>query len=309
MNKKTLTFGLFLIFSFAVWMGGKLTSTYEDSAIITLKFEDLPPATRLPIGFEKEINIKLLARGYVFLLNRWFGSTLHVDLSKTLIEKNNRSYLFAKDLLPQIENEFPKNTKIINVEENEIEILLERIKFKTITLKINPESKLPQGYFFVHPPIISPTEITVTGPDDELDKLNQIITENIDFKIHLNENKFSSNLILPKNSKLTFSTKKVQIEQEIDRYIEIIQSVDLQAINIPRETELLLFPKKIDLTYKLGFKSAGKFKSNTATVFIDYNQFNDKQTGYSVNINNLPDYIIGVRLNPSKVDAYIKKSK
>ncbi|PKP40169.1 MAG: hypothetical protein CVT96_10140, partial [Bacteroidetes bacterium HGW-Bacteroidetes-13] len=79
MNKKTLTFGLFLIFSFAVWMGGKLTSTYEDSATIKLKFEDLPPATRLPIGFEKEINIKLLAKGYVFLLNRWFGSTLHVD--------------------------------------------------------------------------------------------------------------------------------------------------------------------------------------------------------------------------------------
>lgn len=306
MNKKTLTFGLFLIFSFAVWMGGKLTSTYEDSATLKLKFEDLPPATRLPIGFEKEINIKLLAKGYVFLLNRWFGSTLHVDLSKTLIEKNNRSYLYAKDLLPQIENEFPKNSKIINVEEREIDILLERIKFKTITLKINPESKLPQGYFFVHPPIISPTLITVTGPDDELDKLNQIITEKIDFKIHLNENKFSSNLILPKNSKLTFSTKKVQIAQEIDRYIEINQSVNLQAINIPRETELLLFPKKIDLTYKLGFKSVGKFKSNTTTVFVDYNQFKDKQTGYSVHINNLPDYIIDVRLNPSKVDAYIK---
>lgn len=309
MNKKTLTFGLFLIFSFAVWMGGKLTSTYEDSAIIKLKFDDLPQATRLPLDFEKEINVKLLARGYVFLLNRWFGTTLNVDLSKSLVEKNNRNYLHAEHLLPQIENEFPKSTKIIKVEESEIEILLERIKFKTITIKINPESKLPQGYFFVRPPIISPATITVTGPDDELDKLNQITTENIDFKIHLNENRFDSNLILPKNPKLSFSTRKVQVEQEIDRYIEINQNVDLQALNIPKEAELLLFPKKIGLTYKLGFKSVEKFKSNTATVFIDYTQIKDNQTGYSVNITNLPDYVIDVQINPSKVDAYIKKLK
>jgi len=306
-NKKTLTFGLFLIFSIAVWMAGKLTATYEDFAIIKLKLDNLPPATRLPVGFEKELKVKLTSRGYVFLLSRWFGTTIKVDLSQMLTTKNNHSYLYAESLLSEIENEFPKSTKIINLEESEIEIVLEHIKFKTIVLKINPESKLPQGYFFVRPPTISPAEITVTGPDEELDRLSQIYTENIDFKKHIDENYFSSNLLLPKNSKLAFSTKSVQIEQEIDRYIEFNQRVDLQLINFPKETELLLFPKKIGLTYKLGFKSAGKLKSNTTMAFIDYNQRKRNQTEYFVNVNNVPDYIIEVRLNPSKVDAYIRE--
>lgn len=307
MNRKTLTFGLFLVFSFAVWMGGKLTATYEDTASIKLKFYNLPPATRLPLDFEKEINVELLAKGYVFLLNRWLGSTLEVDLSDVLIAKNNRNYLYSKYLLPEIQNEFPKGTKVFKVTEGEIEIALEKIKFKTITLKINPESKLPEGYFFVHPTKILPSEITVTGPDEELAKLSQITTEYIDYKAHLNDDQFSADLILPKKSKLIFSVKSVRIEQEIDRFTEVSQNIELQSINFPKDSDLLLFPKKINITYKLGFKSAGKLKSNTTTVFIDYNQSMQNQTEYPVNVDNLPDYVTDVRLNPPKVKGYIRR--
>lgn len=307
MNRKTLTFGLFLVFSFAVWVGGKLTSTYEDTASIKLNFDNLPPATRLPLDFEKEVNVELLAKGYVFLLNRWFGSILKVDLNNTLIAKNNRNYLSSKNLLPEIQDKFPKGTKILKVREEEIEIALEKIKFKTIVLKINPESKLPEGYFFVRPPKILPSEITVTGPDEELAKLDQITTEYIDYKTHLNDNQFSTNLILPKKSKLIFSAKSVQIEQEIDRFTEISQNVELQSVNFPEETDLLLFPQKINITYKLGFKSAGKLKSNAPTVFIDYKQPAQNETEYPVNVDNLPGYVIDVRVNPSKVKGYIRR--
>lgn len=306
MNKKTLTFSLFLFFSFAVWVGGKLSDTYQDTARLSLTFDNLPPATRLPDGFEQELTVKLLTKGYVFLLNSLFGSTLNVDSSKTLTEDDGKYFLRPKDLRLQIESKFPSGTKVLEINESKIELVLEKIKFKTVPITLNPESRLPNGYFFVRPPKINPSEIVVTGPDDELAKLHLITTNKIDFTIRPNDSIYESNLILPKNSKLVFSEKKAQITYEIDQYIDLSKTVRLQIRNLPEETSALLIPEKVSIIYKVGLKSAKKLKLLESVVFVDFNNSNGLQNELDVRTDELPEWIINAKTNPEKVSWYLQ---
>ena len=156
-------------------------------------------------------------------------------------------------------------------------------------------------YAQVSPLVVKPDSITVYGPAEVLDRLEEVYTSTISLSdLHGNVHG-EIRLETPAGTRL--SENKVEYSMEVSRYVEIASDVPVSVRNLPPGVSLRVYPSTVKAVFRCVFPLITDPRG-LVDFSVDYGEFVRSITGRCmVRSSALPKGVISCRLDPEVVEC------
>ena len=172
-----------------------------------------------------------------------------------------------------------------------------------------PKTKLNYdvGFSAVNRVQLSPDSITVSGAKNIIDTLSSVSTNLISLS---NISKDISGTIAIDTTNLgmlNFYRNTVNYTQKVAKFTEGNVEIPVEVINVPRGTNLTIFPKKVMIYYQVNLKNYEFVKADQFKVVCDFDEIQDGVDYMLAQISEQPRFVNNVRLNERKIQFIIKR--
>lgn len=293
---------LSILFSIVLWVSITLSNEYYITYNFPLTLVDFPEGYSSGVEIPKEISVKLKAKGWkLFSMNIGSRSNFNVSVGdgkgyKTL---NLSSYMVENSWLSS-------DVEVLSIIPKSININLE----KTITkkLEIVPQLKLDfkPGYGLATGIKLVTDTVEVTGPRSVMNTLNSIPTQDIQLSSLDNFTQVEANLIEIEG--VSYSIGRTIINLDVQKIVEkSFNDLDVEALNVPSNRELVLLPNKITISVRGGIDVLGKLGKFQFKATVNYREIVRDTLGSVVPNILLPENTTLLFTQPERIQFIIKK--
>ncbi|BAV94316.1 YbbR-like domain-containing protein [Ichthyobacterium seriolicida] len=291
------------------WVFTKFPKNYTNDITFNVTYTDLPKDKILKSGSIENVTLKIYASGFSFYSHHFSSSPIVLSL-KDLKEKNKKNYILLSDNFRFIEKQLGYNEQLIQLQTETDTIWLDLYKktHKKIPVQIDKDISFLEGYQFIKPMSVTPKEITVSGSQEDVDKINEIAVEKL-IKYDINSNfKETLNIIPYLDDYVEYSHNKVLVKGEIDKVTQIKMEVPVRVINVPDSSIYIsLFPDKVTVYGNVPISKYKKTNVSDFEVTVNFAHHSNRTEKLIPELTKSPEYIINPRLTPNSVQYIIKK--
>ncbi len=307
-QKKVKVFSLFLACSFLAWFLSNLSETYESRANLALNYRNLPDSLLLGKNSENEIEVKLRTSGFQFLFYNFVKKRIDVDVSQVVYQ--NGQYVLADDALrKQIDVQLSQNISLLDLDRSRLLVDLYQVASKEIPIKPSLDLQFHQNYIMDGEPQITPDHVVVKGPESEIDTLNEIQTEPVQFTNLATDFSRDVPLVFPKGlDNSIFSVGRVNVSGKVVKFSEKVFETPITVVNAPEGYQVKTFPNAVTILCKATVERLKGISSSDFEVEADYAQLNgtNKNTLFLI-ITRKPKNIYDVRLSEKTVNFVLEQ--
>lgn len=292
------------------WLLIKLSDQYNETYQFKVNYTNAPAEKRLTSVIDTNINITINAKGFEMLklVLTEDLSTIDIDLNNfEIIHLNGNIYFINTNTIRERISEY------IGIPQNQVEIFGQRLEFQMEDLfakRISVVNKLnfkfmPQ-YNLYSQILITPSEVMVFGPENIIDTIQKIYTNNtaiLDISSDIDEN---VELVNPNSNFLHLSLNMVNIKANVEKFTESSMEIPIDLSNINYKVKA--FPNTVKIFFTIAQKDFSnvmqtQFKVKANLRNIDVLTANKLQ----LEIVAKPDFVSGIRLQPSEIEFLILK--
>ncbi len=313
LNKKFLIFFFFLLLSTTIWFLNALDKNYITEIAYPVNYYNFPSNRTETTDLPSYFTLRVEASGYFFLKQK-IGRALYpitINISKYLPEiylTDTSNFLIRTSLfLGAIENQLPEQVKIIEINPESINFTFSKKSSKIINVLPKIKYKIKRQYIDKNITVI-PSKIIVSGPINILDTLSYIpiVQSNV---IDVSGS-ISQEFLLQPIKNLAYSTNKVLVSINVEKYTESTIDVPVILINNPDTIAIQLIPNKVKLKYCVGLSNFNHIIPAQFMVIADYKDINKNITNkLNITIKEYPAYTFNIKSNPQTVDYIFKNNK
>ncbi|WP_417887242.1 YbbR-like domain-containing protein [Zunongwangia sp.] len=301
------TFGFFLIFSSIIWVLVQFSKEYTETIQLSLNYINKPIDKSL-FNEPKTLKVGLKAKGFRILWKyRLFKPDLTIDLEQAKENENSKLVYSLDDNRNSIENQLGVDFDNTTFSKKVLVIDFQKRKEKKVL--VTPVTKLNYdiGFSAINPVNLSPDSIMISGPEKVIDTLTQIKTNTISGS-KLNSDISGSISIDTSNlGMVNFYKNKVTYHQSVEKFTEGKVQVPVEVENVPKGTNLSIFPKEVMLYYQVNLKSYDDVETSQFSVSCDYNEI-QKGVGYMLaSVSAKPKFVRNIRISERKIQFIIKR--
>lgn len=310
-RRKVKLFFVFLLCSFFAWFLSNLSKSYTSSTTFDLNFIGVSKDKVLISASKEELDVKLEAVGFQFLLFNFNTKTIDIDLSK--VQKGKGKYLIPPNQYQkQLEKQLSSTMQLVQKLEDTLFFDFQEVRTKKLLVAPMIEMNFERNYILDGALEVEPSMISVTGPADEIDNILALKT----IKIELDDlsSDFSQTVVIAKPASiksLSFSTEKVTVSGRVSRFSEKIIEVPVRVVNLPKNISIRTFPDKIEVLCKAKMSDLKNWTSSDFMVVADYNevvQENSNSNKLSLSLQKMPKNVFNASLAQKQVE-YILRNK
>lgn len=97
---------------------------------------------------------------------------------------------------------------------------------------------------------------------------------------------------------VSIQAKEVYYSMDVTRYVEFVDEYRIEAVNVPADKTLIIFPSTAKLTMRCEFPLMDDI-SNKQTLYVDYEDFKSSTGGTSlIKVKNLPKGLLSYDVEP-----------
>ena len=314
-NKKLLTYIVFIFIAVVIWYLNALSKDYTDSLKFKVKYAELPDDQVLAQAPPRHIFLTINAQGFTLLKYR-FGflfSPLTIEASYSTMRKKNASmqgeyFLVTQSIFNRIASQLGSNVHLSNISPDTLFFHFSETAQKEIPVKPLVQLQLEKGFLPKGEIQVTPPSITVTGPKSIIDTMQYVFTQTKLFK-KLKDN-LRSSIELKPVERLRFSVNEVEIAQAVERHTEATITATIDPINVPEGLAMKVFPSTVTINCLVPIADYDKLQPYLFRAVVDYISVKDAvddQTKVKVEISRTPDYVADVKFFPASVDFIIEK--
>lgn len=308
-KRKVKIFILLLTSATLALFVSKLSESYINSLSFKLEFVNIPSNLLLLSASKNTATIKLEGNGFLFLRSSFKKKLVTLDLGE-IRNAGNTFFLTASDYRKQIENQLQKSVVVLDMDRDTIFFNVDSIYSKSIEIIPKIELDLAQNFLLEGKLRVEPKEITVTGPKHEIDTLKRIYTERKSFSDLSSDFEMNFALKNPKNLKNTwFSTDFVRISGKISKFSEVLISIPVEVINLPKGVEIRTFPSEVSVLCKAQLEHLKELKASDFKIVADYKSLEGKsEIGLMVELVEKPDFLLSTQVMENEVEYILKRN-
>ncbi|MCP4883053.1 MAG: YbbR-like domain-containing protein [Flavobacteriales bacterium] len=306
-HKKLRIFLLFLLLATLFWSLIKLSKEYISEVEFELAYSEIPNNKLIQNEPDKKVKLTLKTVGFK-LLNYEFKKRV-LDYSLTEIERKSGSMYYSetRSNTNYLQAQLSAETIVLNVEPDTLFFDLGVKRSKKVPVVSQMTYQFKTGFNFVGDVTLSPTEISISGPEKVIDTIDEIYT----FKDELNEIsesfEYAVSLEQP-NDVIVLSEEKVTVKGEVDKITDGSYTLPFKVINLPRNVIISTYPKEVKVVYQVALKDYNKIPENSFRIQCDYKQTEDNKLDYLIpKLIDKPEIITNVKIIPNKIEFLIKK--
>jgi len=304
-RKRILLFSVFLMISAFIWLLNALSKNYTSVIEYPLVYTDFPKDKVFVGELPENLYLQINAHGYALLQYRIFRKPdpISFDVSAFNLSRgqdSSRAYILTRYLKDQISRQLHTELQLLEIKPDTLYFQFAGKVTRMVKIKPDFDYTIVNQFTIKDKIMLTPDSVEVTGPDLILDTMAFIYTERLDLG-ELTKN-YKDRVRLSKKPDLTYNVSRVECFIELERFTELQVSVPIEVLNLPDSILLQTFPSSIKLNCKVGLSKYDRIESYPFKALIDYEKIEERVPTLSVNIQNVPDYLLGYEYSPKTVE-------
>jgi hypothetical protein len=185
-----------------------------------------------------------------------------------------------------------------------------KIISKKVPVILNSNLSYEKGYKVKGSIKLFPDSIMVSGPENRIDKITKIETNQLVLKnIFTNVNQeLDLKIKLDTFKGIVLSDNKIEVFAEIEKYTELTLMIPIKVINIPKDLKITLFPSKVQLVFQVELSEIAKIKADQFVVICDVAYATQNNLPYLIpKILEKPITVNNYHIIPSKIDYIVRQ--
>ena len=307
MSKEVLIFLFFLLLAGGFWLNLALNETYEKEFSIPVSVVGAPKNVVLTSSETDTVKVTIRDKGFT-LLTYMYGDILKkINLNFRSYSKNNGTgSISAQDLQKMVYQQLASGSRITSVKPDKLEFFYNYGAKKQVPVRWSGRV-IPEDLSFISRVEYSPDSITIYAPEEKLDSINMVYTEQLNYANFRDTlvatcelNKIKGVKMVPDRVKVTFFTDVLTEEK--------IEGIPVQGVNMPEGMILRTFPAKVSVSFVTGVSTFRNLKREDFTVIADYNEIKRSTSEKCrIYLKEVPAGISRVRLETTSVDYLVEK--
>ena len=252
------------------------------------------------------IDLQIEGTGWQLLFSklRINPQSVNIDLEK--LEK--QTYINLSDQLSYINKQFESAQKVVNIHPDILYFDFSSRAVKKIPIRLNYDIRFENHYGISDTIQIYPSYVTVTGPVNELKKLDYWYTDTLKLKNITSNYNGKISLQRPIKANISIYPKLVDLKLMVDEYTEKVVDVPIVLLNNNEFKNVKLLPDKVEITFLTTLSNYSKIDRRNFEASVDLNNWKSK--GYKqlpVVISKFPEFCELVKIEPQNIDFIIQK--
>ena len=295
-----------LLIAVGAWMFFALSNRYVYQVQTLVRYVNFPDNKAFHSLQSDTIDLQVEGTGWQLLFSKLRINPQSVDVNLEKLKK--QTFINLSDQLNYINKQFESTQKVVNIRPDTLYFDFSSRAVKKIPIRLNYDIRFESHYGISDSIQISPSYVTVTGPGNELEKINYWYTDTLKLK-NVNGN-FSGKISLQKPLKANISIypRLVDLRLRVDEYTEKVLDVPIVLLNNNEFRNVKLLPDKVKITFLTALSNYSKIERDDFEVSVDLNNW--KSDGYKqlpVVISKFPKFCELVKIEPQNIDFIIQK--
>lgn len=300
------TFLFFLGFSTVIWVFVQFSKQYTVSLALPVEYTNVPADKLLNRGNPTSLDVRLRDYGFNIARYKLIPPTLEIDISDAT-EKGNVLVYDLEQQKPAIVSQLGLEYEDANFLQQDLNIGFEQKAVKTVSIVPNIELNFAVGYSALEDIQLSPDTVRVSGPASILDTLEEVSTQplritNINSDIQGTVKLQTGNL-----ENVSFFDDEVNFTLRTDKFTEGKVKIPIEVVNVPENTNVVIFPKEVVLFYQVSLKDFEKVKPSSFKVIVDFQNALASDGYMLAQVVQKPAIVNNVRLNEKRIQFVIKR--
>lgn len=294
-----------IVIALVFWLITKLSYTYQDVTLVQLNY-DMPEERVFTFTPVHELEVTVNGTGWE-LLQLIFSRKKQV---LTIPVAPNESRLITTSSWTSKVSKVLSQVRILNIQPETIRLKTELVAQKTVPIVLDHQVRLVPMHQLVDTFSIQPSSVEIKGPASVVRDIkswetavfipSKPISSNIDVWLALSDRA---------NTNVTLSVDKVHCTARVEELTEKKLSVPVSIRNAPDDLLLVLLPKTIEITAKVGLSDYDQLSASDFKAIADFSGVNlYEERSVKVALQFQPNYVSNVQFSPKKLD-YIMRSK
>lgn len=303
------TFISFLVISFIIWL--LITFSKEYTTVIThpVSYKNIAQNKLLQEAPIKEIDIAIKATGFKILRAKIGAKNINIEASNLQRKNGSKFYLLPKNQIKKIQKQLLSGVVLQEIVQDTIYLNIGTLASKKVALKPNLDINYHIGYELLEEITIIPDSIVISGPENQLKKINQLNLNKLtltDMKSDFNEEVAIVKQEDQKNIKTNIS--KVKVIGKVDKFTEGTLQIPYTIKNLPENTNLTILTENVEVVFIVALSNFEKVSEASFKIECDYKISEKNNLGYLIpKVIMQPNFIKSIKIVPTKIDFLIQK--
>ena len=306
---------LALVVTFFVWVVHTLSLEYTAPLQFSVRVSSEMVGYEASSVSNEPLLLRATATGYRLMRLRGVGRgnvTLDLALNPRQIEKADGSDTFFTVRVPEIKDKIIEalgdNVSVDFIETDSLTFFFRRQGYKKVPVVVSSSITYRSQYMPVRKLTLAPDSVLVYGGVAELDGVREVHTSTIYHRSVDKNIQGYVDLECP-SGLLRLSQDKVLYTINVERYVEVKKPVEIRTKNLPEGKSLILYPAKVDVTYRFPFDN-GRSSCPEIGLYVDY-----EDCAAAVGTKVIPQLmetdtmILSWEMNPRMVEFIISDEK
>jgi YbbR domain-containing protein len=300
------SFLFFLFFAIVIWIFVQFSKQYSEVLEIPVEYVNVPQDKLLVGKIPQSLELRMQENGFTVAWFSLFPPTVKIDLSKASIENDalvysvdeNHSELQSQLEIDLDDNEFLKDALVVQYEQKQE---------KKLPVVFRMKMEYAVGYSAVEALKYEPDSIMVSGPDNILDTLSKLFTQQLSLTKVKEDQQGTVYLDTTALPNVTFYRNKVKYAVDVEKVTEGKIQVPIEIMNVPQGLNVVIFPKEVVLFYQVNLKDFSKVTASDFRVVVDFDDVRGQQDFLIPEVIQKPEFTSNIRLNEKRIQFIIKK--
>lgn len=306
-------FSFFLLLAFIFWFLNALSKEMNGRIDYPVRYMNFPDDRALVNELPDHLNILISGPGYSIIQTRLDGRKQHlnIDLDKANIKiqedkEKLKFYILSFGLREQFSSQLPSDFSIVSIAPDTILFEFDLVSSRKVPVVPNIEVNTQRQYFIHGDIVCKPDSIVISGPNTIVDTIKAVYTKHHLFD-QLNKTE-EKTLGLTAISKISFSERRSVITVPVEQFTEAVIELPVTMLNIPDTAYIRLFPNKVTLQCIVALSDYNNLLDASIEAVVDLKDLDVMVTNrLKVELEDLPDYVSQVRINPQYVEYLIER--
>lgn len=294
----------FVTIAALLWLIIKLSTIYTVTESLTINIKEAP--TNFVITDDSQtLKVTLSTNGFK-LLHYYFkpASRRKVDISLEevpLHKESESTYSFSTSYAKEkVANYLTMEPSEVSFDENRIIVNMEQLDSVKVKVVSNMDLTYEKQYNRHGKIQITPDSVTIYGPKNKIETIDNIYTEYISLK-NINSD-ININIPLLLDNMINADNKEVNVRINVEKYTEAVANVKI--IN-DSDKKLRLFPDKVNIKYIVYLSDYNIINENSFKLKIDADDINADNNFLPVYLVDYPNNTRIVSIEPKEVEYII----
>ncbi|MBK0382952.1 YbbR-like domain-containing protein [Pedobacter sp. SD-b] len=305
-RRKLTIFFTCLILAVLAWLFFSLSNNYEYEVKTAVIFKN-PPLNKAFNPLQSDtVVLTVQGTGWQLLFTKL--RIYPKDVKVSLAPLKNRNFITFTNQLKDINQEYSSQQQIVSVVPDTLYFDFTTRKVKRVPIKLVTKLSFIKQFGQSNQVVLDPKEVTVTGPQKELDKITYWPTDTLD------KNKVNVDIIQnvslkqPDENNISVFPSQTLAKIPIEEFTEKTFKIPVKVINNKEYYNIKLIPEKVKIVFMVPLSAYANVNESDFVATVDFNLWkNDKMQQLPIVIEKKKPFLKFRRVEPNQIDFFIRK--